>query len=223
LQKYANFVLQRFTHWSKIDVEARRIIFKMKILQACPNGSCLYISLLIGIQIVQKLNDATTSYEELNGFSHSIQKKAQSLRLLLRDWFYHNLDSEIQGYGPLGDSKCTRGDILLLESEIDETTEEKFKTDPALKRAYMLRYLETIKRYNAWASTPEYIAFAYISKINIKVWQLHPDKSYFLVNEVRVTLEDANDSNTIHLLYSGSCHYDVYIPDSQESLLSLSI
>ena len=177
----------------------------MKVLKALGNGSCLFISLRLGLELLKVLEVKKMGL--LDGRNASIVKSAEELRIIIINWYSNGLKKTVESFGAFNESSkktWTREDIIATElhnlSSVDvpEDVPERLKA--------VLLYLEKMKVAGTWGGTPEYTAFAFMAKCNIYVWSEGK-----IINALKIT----EDNKTIHLLFSGRNHYDLLLTDEQ--------
>jgi hypothetical protein len=85
-----------------------------------------------------------------------------------------------------------------------------------------LEYLEKMKRRGTWGSTPEYTAFAFMSKLKVEVYQPQQLQSLETPEEFKQqglnlinTVEPSLCLGTVRLLFTGTCHYDLLLTDEE--------
>jgi hypothetical protein len=181
----------------------------MKIIKAQGNGSCLFISLRLGLELLKILEVQKPGV--LNGSDNRIIKSAEELRAIIVQWYSNGLKKNISLFGRYSESNdraWTREDILANElhnfsnKDVAEEGPERLKS--------VLQYLDKMKIPGTWGGTPEYTAFAFIAKCNICVYSEGK-----IINEL-----NTNSDKTIYLLFSGRSHYDLLLSDEQALMLS---
>lgn len=134
-----------------------------------------------------------------------------------------------------------RGDLLALE--MIRLGRDVPDADGPDRTACMTNYIKNMRRIGVMGGTPEYVAFAFMAKLNIEVYQrtgrraalkgasggaangASPDDAagglppgYFIVNSVAAPMA----RGTIRLLYNGINHYDLLVaPQDAADILSL--
>lgn len=218
----------------------------MKVIHASPNGSCLFISLRLGLEYtaVLKLRDSGQPISStcLNGFDRRIVESAENLRTLIVKWYDTGLEKEMSGYGcyvEAADSrKFVRGDLLAME--MVNTGHDVAEEGPE-RLAEMTAYLRTMKMPRTWGGAPEFTAFAFMSKLRVEVYQpitrlYSLEESRERVKKARAdpltaesplaagllcinTIEPPDCMGKVQLLYNGSTHYDLLLEDSVAEVL----
>jgi hypothetical protein len=187
----------------------------MKIIRSRGNGSCLFISLRLALEykkILETYEKTGTVFGLLDGHDHRVAESAEKLRDLIVKWYESYLTKELPTFGNLneGTSKpWVRGDILVHEAhnvfdglDVPEEGEGRIKV--------MRKYLQHVSTHRTWGGQAEYIAFAFISKLNIEVYD---EKQ--CVDRVNVI----NSIGTAKLYFSNKCHYDLLIDDDDAEKL----
>lgn len=103
----------------------------MRLVRSAPNGSCLFISLRLGLEcltLLQHIKEGRVVKGLVNGYHPAVLKSSEDLRNdIIIKWFLHGLDKPIPGFGHFDEAKktlWTRGDILLVEAHnIEELNE----------------------------------------------------------------------------------------------------
>lgn len=205
----------------------------MKVIRVKPNGRCLFIALRLALESVTVLRNVRMGRETpracFNGYEPAVIDSAESLAELIFAWYSKKPCAEVPGFGQTGGAGAPawrRMDILATEMvsqgrDVDD--------NDAAKQAAADRYLERMRQPGEWGSTPEYLAFAFLSKLAVEVYQPAgpagassetPDDfktaGLTLINSVKppVVLE------TVHLLYNGHNHYDLLVTDALAAELS---
>ena len=155
----------------------------------------------------------------VDGYDDRVTKSAEVLRSMIMQWYGTGLEKIVEGFGTFIEATeagpgrpFLRGDILAMEmvrhgTDVPET---------GLGRtAAMLEYLKIMSAPGTWGSTPEYTAFAFMSKLNVKVYQPKSHTQLLLINETKVP----NSKGTIKLLYTGRNHYDLLLSDEESFTL----
>jgi hypothetical protein len=177
----------------------------MKYLRALGNGSCLFISLRLGLELLKVIEVKKPGV--LDGRNSVIVKSAEDLRVMIVNWYANGLKKPVESFGSFeekSEKQWTREDIIATElhnlspRDVPESGPERLKA--------VLMYLEKMKTEGTWGGTPEYTAFAFMAKCNINVWSEGK-----IINDLKVT--DTN--KTINLLFSGRNHYDLLLSDEQ--------
>ena len=186
----------------------------MHVIRAAPNGSCLFICLRLGLEYTKILSATECPVSAvLDGYSPIILKSAEDLRSLIVKWYSGVLAKKtIPSFGPFTEKdgrEWRREDILLAETADTKGSDED----------RISVYLHKMSRSFKWGGTPEYTAFAFMSKLNIEVYQraeITSTPGLVMVNSVNIP----NSLGTIKLLYSGRSHYDLLLDDSVADDLS---
>lgn len=220
----------------------------MRIIKAAANGSCLFISLRIGLEVLKLLSLNLTHATEpinciLDGENPKVLQSAEDLRnKIIIKWFENGIDKEIPGFGFFDESAkrpWTRGDLLTMEAanikelsgrsgDIPESAEDC----RALQKKY-LKYLASDNKFRKnWGGTAEYTAFALIAKITVEVWvatdltvvedstnpRTRPSEY-----KKHSQIVPENTTGTIKLLFNGQNHYDLLLENNEaEYLLSFT-
>jgi len=180
-------------------------MYKMKVLKALGNGSCLFISLRLGLELLKVLEVKKPGV--LDGRNATIVKSAEDLRVIIINWYSNGLKKTVESFGAFNEKSekvWTREDIIATElhnlspSDVPEDGPERLKA--------VLLYLEKMKQEGTWGGTPEYTAFAFMAKCNINVWSEGK-----IINDLKTT----EDNKTLNLLFSGRNHYDLLLTDEQ--------
>jgi len=147
-------------------------------MRAKPNGSCLFISLRLGLECSKLLKMQTPGIGLLDGFDNRVVESAERLRHMIIEWYSNGLTKELPGFDCNAESKpgqegfvekpWTRADLLAMESanlyaqDIPESGPDRLKV--------VLRYLEHVKAPRVWGGVPEYTAFSFMSKLTVEVY-----------------------------------------------------
>jgi hypothetical protein len=197
------------SNFSMADVEGCRA----HIIEADSNGSCLFISLRLGLElhaVLEKHRGGTPVTSAcLDGRAPAMIKSAEDLRAMIVQWYSEGLNKEVPGAEP----RLKRGDILAIEMVRHS---RDVPAEGPLRDAAIQQYLDAMKRRGTWGSTPEYVAFTMMSKLRVRVFQptARPQgQSAALGPELRivdeVVIENAN--GVVNLLFDGHSHYDLLI------------
>lgn len=199
-----------------------------KLVRSAGNGSCLFISLRLGLELVTLLNMYETGEKPKNGIidghNASVLESAENLRNdVIIQWFLNGLDKIIPSFGVIdykSQKKWTRGDIILMEA--CNITEKDMPDDPdkriELQKAY-LRHMHSQpfarngrKEYKSrqWGGQAEYTAFSLISKITVEVWHM-TKKGLVKHNEI----VPPESSGVFKILFNGSNHYDLLLSNNE--------
>ena len=123
-----------------------------------------------------------------------------------------------------------RGDLLALE--MIRLGRDVPDADGPERTLCMTNYVKNMRRIGVMGGTPEYVAFAFMAKLNIQVYQQSATggaatggatgaagpPGYFIVNSVQPPAA----CGTIRLLYNGVNHYDLLVaPEDASDILSL--
>lgn len=184
----------------------------MKIVKAAGNGSCLFISLRLGLElrhVIKLIDDGRPPNTcNLNGCSREVLESAEHLRSMMIKWYDTGLFKEMKSLGLYTENGrfWMRGDLLALEmvrrgADVPECGAER--------TAKMLQYIEDMRKAGTWGSTPEYTAFAMMSKLHVQVYQPQ-EGSLVLVNEVAPA---EASRGVVKLLYTNGTHYDLLVDD----------
>jgi hypothetical protein len=189
----------------------------MKVLHVKGNGSCLYISLRLGLEykkILKTYEENGTVFGNLNGFDSRVCESAEKLRDIICQWYSAYLQKELPAFGKLNegsDKIWTRGDLLLCEAH--NIFDKLEVPEDALGRTQvMLRYLKYVSVQRTWGGQAEYVAFAFLAKLNVEVY----DRSGKLLNNIN----PPNSVGTVKILFTGSSHYDLLIDDEDAVTLN---
>lgn len=193
-------------------------VARVHIIEADANGSCLFTSLRLGLElhaVLAKHRSGTRVVSAcLDGRAPALLKSAEDLRAMVVQWYADNLDKEIPGDAP----RLKRGDLLAIEMVRHA---HDVPVDGPLRTEAIQKYLAAMRRQGTWGSTPEYVAFAMMSKLSVKVFQPmgRPNgTSASLGPEVRIVDEVRLDNPTgsISLLFDGHSHYDLLVVNPEE-------
>jgi len=202
----------------------------MKVVRALGNGSCLFISLRLALEyyhiIKAKKDNAsfeciTVPEEEckvqsvITGSDPKIVKSAEDLRQLIVRWYETKLGQEMPDLGTYVERGriMTRGDLIALEMASAHGEEIPDAIDSSVRQAAMRTYLERIRR-GSWGSTPEYTAFAFMSCSLVEVYQV-TNGVLKIINSVG----PKTYKQTVKVLYSGRCHYDLLMDNEDFTIL----
>ena len=193
----------------------------MYVVKVKPNGSCLFISLRLGLECSKLLKVNMPGVGLVDGFDHRVVESAENLRSMIVEWYSNGLSKTLPGFEANGESKpghdgtrevpWTRADLVAMEtsnlisSDIPEPGPERLKL--------VLRYLEHVKKPRTWGGVPEYTAFSYMSKLNVEVYIREGLTKVRLYQKVAQN----NSLGTVRLLFNGSCHYDLILDESDAS------
>lgn len=189
----------------------------MKVIKAEGNGSCLFISLRLALEcttILKKARDGEpVPTAVVDGSDERVLRSAESMRALIVKWYHGGLDRDVPGLGSYVQATSTssgrtwrRGDILAMEM----VRSAKDVPEEGLERiAAMLKYLDYMKLRSTWGGTPEYTAFAILSKLTVEVYQ--PGTSGLVLVD-KATPESS--LGLIKLLFNGHNHYDLLLDDA---------
>jgi len=196
--------------------------YKMYVLKAKPNGSCLFISLRLGLECSKLLKVQTPGIGLVDGFDQRVVDSAERLRAMIVDWYSNGLSKCLPGFESNGQSKpgqdgttevpWTRADLIAMETS-NLTTQDIPEAGPE-RLALVLRYLEHVKKARTWGGAPEYTAFSYMSKLNVEVWS--PGQHGSQIKLYQKIVQPAN-LGTVRLLHNGSCHYDLLLNEEDAS------
>jgi hypothetical protein len=154
----------------------------MKIIKCAPNGDCLFIALYVGYELICRKREQTS--QSISGTDDLALKRGSLLKRLIKEFYAKDHWDKETKFG-------TRKSILQTElSSVRDTTDDDIEA-----------YLQTL----SWGSTPEYLAFALLSNVSIKV---------YVPRENTLVLRDSVDNgpDTISLVYANH-HYDVLHED----------
>lgn len=202
----------------------------MRVIKAAGNGRCLFISLRLALECftlidLQQRSQETPTYC-INGHADCVIKSAETLCGMICDWYQNGLMKVVAGFGSYISSgrSWVRRDILAIEmvQRGRDVPEEGPDRD---KAAY--GYLKRMRQRGSWGSTPEYTAFAFMSKLRVEVYQPAdsfsketPDefaaKGLTLIN----TVEPVDPKGTIRILFNGSNHYDLLLSNEDTEKLA---
>jgi hypothetical protein len=195
----------------------------MRIIKAAGNGRCLFISLRLALEcftlIEIKAKGDPVPTHCINGHAECVVSSAETLCGMICDWYEKGLSKEVAGFGSYITSgrQWTRRDILAIEmvQKGRDVPEEGSEREQAA-----LGYIKRMRQRGSWGSTPEYTAFAFMSKLRVEVYQPAesfsketPDefaaKGLTLINAV----QPIEPKGTVRLLFNGSNHYDLLLSD----------
>jgi hypothetical protein len=182
----------------------------MKYIEADGNGSCLFISLRLGIELLKILELEKPGV--LNGRDRRILKSAEDLREIIVSWYYNGLEKTVDSFGTFNQAGLTlwkREDIIATELH-NLSSKDVPESGPDRRKA-VLTYLDIMKKSGTWGGTPEYSALALIAKCNIDVYSEGKIVSSIKASE--------NSNKLICLRFSGRNHYDLMITDEQAAKL----
>lgn len=190
----------------------------MKVIKAAGNGSCLFISLRLGLElrhVIRLINEGHTPTScNLKGSCTEVMQSAEELRKMIMTWYDTGLFKDMPSLGTYTENGrlWVRGDILALEmvrrgSDVPESG--------AARTAAMLKYIEDMRIEGTWGSTPEYTAFAMMSKLHVQVYQFQQG-TLARVNEVGPA---GPIQGIVKLLYTGGTHYDLLVDDCDSVLI----
>ena len=198
----------------------------MKIIHSAPNGSCLFISLRLGLEYtvivsMHAKSQCSLSQGILDGNHPKVLYSAEELRNdIILKWFENGLQKPLgNGFELFEDKQWTRGDLLIMEAsnvpqlcsgDIPKQPEERL----ALQMKY-LKYMNSSRGHKAWGGQPEYTAFAIIAKLTIEIWALESDGRFIKQHE----FIPEESTGKIKLLFSGSNHYDFLLDDEEAELI----
>jgi len=182
----------------------------MFVLRVKPNGSCLFISLRLGLEVSKLLKVNEKGVGLVDGYNDKVLESAERLRSMICDWYLNGLSKQLPGFEANGESKpgeegtksipWTRADLVAMESSNLSSGDIP---DPGPERLKLvLRYLEHVKRPRTWGGVPEYTAFSYMSKLDVEVYR---------DGRLYQKVQQQNTLGTVRLLFSGSCHYDLLL------------
>jgi len=199
-----------------------------KLVRAAGNGSCLFISLRLGLELLTliKMNDCGQSIQHgiIDGHHSAVLESAECLRNdVIIQWFQNGLAKTVPSFGVFdvkSQQPWTRGDIIIMETA--NLIEGDAPEDPAkrleLQQSY-LRHMHSEKisfngrtdyRKRNWGGQAEYTAFALIAKVTVEVWHF---KKGMLVkhNEIK----SPESSGTFKILFNGNNHYDLLLSNEE--------
>lgn len=190
---------------------------KMFLLKVKPNGSCLFISLRLGLEVSKLLKVQEPGVGLVDGYHDRVCESAERLRSMIVEWYLNGLSKQLPGFDENAESKpgvegsksvpWTRADLVALESsnlcsgDIPDPGPERLKL--------VLKYLDHVKKPRIWGGSPEYTAFSYMSKLNVEVYRDAPQGQIKIYQKI----SQHNNLGTVRLLFSGSCHYDLLLSD----------
>lgn len=181
----------------------------MKLLEAAGNGSCLFISMRLGIELLKILELEKPGV--LNGRDGRILKSSEDLREIIVSWYYNGLEKTVDSFGSYTEASAamwTREDIIA--NELHNLSSKDVPEKGPERRKAVLSYLDIMKKTGTWGGTPEYTALALIAKCNITV---------YCDNKVISSIKTNDSLKTILLRFSGRNHYDLLITDDQADAL----
>lgn len=204
----------------------------MKFVRAAGNGSCLFVALRLGLECtaVNALAERSMPVRSacLDGFDARILSSSEDLRGMLLKWYA--VDKPVPSLGnfveattgseavqatetspavaavaPTAATLWSRWDIII--TELSRTG----KFTSTLSREQMVqRYLRTMSTPGIWGSTPEYMAFAFMSKLNVEVYQPKRGSRELMCVNIATVPEP---KGTVKLLFNGANHYDLLLDD----------
>jgi hypothetical protein len=175
----------------------------MKIVHVSGNGSCLFIAMRMGLELlsIEKLARTGTwdaRMKNFGGTSDLAHNEAETLRKLVCKFYeprHWTIDVE---------PGVTRKDILLRELANNECA-----TDEDI-----MEYLQHMKLPGRWGSQPEYIAFACMAMCSVEVYV--PLSSGLVLRDTFV--HHAAEKPCVKLLFTG-CHYDLLVDEDVASVI----
>lgn len=198
-----------------------------KLVRAAGNGSCLFISLRLGLELITLLKMEESGQRPKNGIidghNASVLESAEHLRNdVIIQWFLNGLDKDIPNFGVIdfkSQKQWTRGDIILMEA--CNITEKDVPDEPEkrieLQKAYLKHMNSAVVdrgrtefRNRRWGGQAEYTAFALIAKITVEVW--HMTRGGLIKHNEIVPPESAG---CFKILFSGSNHYDLLLSNEE--------
>ena len=202
-----------------------------KMVRAAGNGSCLFISLRLGLEMLTllKMKDEGQKIEHgiIDGHNSAVLESAENLRNdIIIQWFQNGLDKTVPSFGVIdfkSQKLWTRGDIIVMETA--NLTERDAPEEPEkrleLQKAYLKHmYAEKVYRPGGrvdyktrnWGGQAEYTAFALISKVTVEVWHM-TRKGLVKHNEI----VPPGSTGTFKILFSGKNHYDLLLSNEEAS------
>lgn len=192
-------------------------------------GSCLFVALRLGLECAVLLRrvaakDPPPESALLDGLHPAAAEAAEDLRRMICKWYSGGLDKTIASFGNYSEANAsqssrlwTRQDVLAVEmvrlgQDVPESGPER--------TTQALQYIKDMQS-GEWGSTPEYTAFAMLSKLEIQVYQPgkakteEPFDGLVCVNRIRPD----PCMGLIRLLYNGHSHYDLLVDDETASKL----
>lgn len=161
----------------------------------------------------------------LDGHSAIVLNSAEELCQLICQWYATGLDKEIDAFGSyvnLGRQWCRR-DILAIE--MVQRGQDIPEEGPGRQKA-ALDYIERMRLRGTWGSTPEYTAFAFMSKLKVEVYQPQDQQCPETPEEFKKhglnlinTIVPTNFLGTVRLLYTGHNHYDLLLSNEDHAEL----
>lgn len=201
----------------------------MRIIEAASNGSCLFISLRLGLEVLKLLSfksSAETTLDTrisciLDGENPKVLQSAEDLRnKIIIKWYENGLDKEIPEFGYFDETTkrpWTRGDLITMESanikilsgnsgDIPESVEGRRE----MQKRYLHYLASNNKHGKNWGGTAEYTAFALIAKVTVEVW-IRERSEYKKHSQI----VPEKTTGTIKLLFNGHNHYDLLLDDQE--------
>lgn len=169
----------------------------MKIVHVSGNGSCLFIALRMGLELLSietlaRNGTYDSRMKNFGGTSDLAHREAETLRKLVCK-FYEPGHWHIEV-----EPGVTRKDILLRELANNECASDDD----------ILEYLRYMKLPGRWGSQPEYIAFACMAMCGVEVYVTL--SSGLVLRDTFV--HHSADKPCVKLLFTG-CHYDLLVDE----------
>lgn len=199
-----------------------------KLVRAAGNGSCLFISLRLGLELLTliKMSDAGQRIEHgiIDGHNPAVLESAESLRNdVILQWFKNGLEKIVPSFGVFdvkSQKPWTRGDIIVMEAAnlIEGDTPEDPDKRLELQHSY-LKHMQSEKisfqgrndyRRRNWGGQAEYTAFALIAKLTVEVWHL---KKGLLIKHNEIVSPES--TGTFKILFVGNNHYDLLLSNEE--------
>lgn len=201
----------------------------MRVIKAAGNGRCLFISLRLALEcftlIDMEARSEPVPVHCINGRADCVIKSAETLAGMICDWYQNNMAKEVVGFGSYISSgrAWVRRDLIAIEMV---QKGRDVPEDGPERESAALKYLAKMRQRGSWGSTPEYTAFAFMSKLRVEVYQPAdlfsketPDefarKGLTLINIV----EPLGHKGTVRILFNGSNHYDLLLSEEDSEKL----
>jgi hypothetical protein len=199
-----------------------------KLVRSAGNGSCLFISLRLGLELLTliKMNDSGQSIQHgiIDGHHSAVLESAECLRNdVIIQWFQNGLSKTVPSFGVFdvkSQKPWTRGDIIIMETA--NLIEGDAPDDPAKRLELQQSYLKHMRsekisfngrtdyRKRNWGGQAEYTAFALIAKVTVEVWHF---KKGLLVKHNEIASPES--TGTFKILFNGSNHYDLLLSNEE--------
>jgi hypothetical protein len=165
----------------------------MRRIPCEPNGNCLFIALYVAYERRLRKQECPFGepFAEVSGTDATAIRRGSRVKDLIKEFYSRDNWSKLTPFGTRKEILCTELSCLrdLTDSDLED-------------------YLKTL----SWGSTPEYLAFALLANVCIKIYV--PDQTgYTLRDSVIVGSSDAVDA--LCLVFDRQ-HYDVLVDPRPE-------